>query len=348
MIQDYSTITKEYILSVQEFDPEKLFSNPDQVSLEYKILAKRFHPDVPRTGSTDVFQHINILKDKAEAKIKIGEWHIPGVLEIAGKDGRTYRIKYVKEYEFGLGRAYIANHFVAYLFDPSNDDLIKHATKVIQNFPFPHPRIKAEIEPRLTKIKHEVDTTKGKLLVLEKPADTIRLLDLLDYNKGTLDPRHVAWVLSELYSACCYLEKTNLTHNDLSLDTVFVNLALHTAHIIGGWWYSSTAGIRMQKKQSARTVAFAPSSVLKSKIADIKTDLELVKLTGRELLGDDTGSKLINSSLVPKPLLDWLRTASTGNAANDYKLWQDVLTNSFGPRKFINLDITFDEVYKNN
>jgi hypothetical protein len=345
MIKDLSSFTKEFILTIQEFDPERLFSNPDQVQTEYKILAKRFHPDVS-TGDLEVFQHINILRDKAEDKIKIGEWHTPGVLEIAGKDDKTYRIKYVKDYEFGLGRAYIANHFVAYLFDSSNDDLIKNATKVIRNFPYPHPRVKAEIEPRLTKIKHEVDTTKGKLLVLEKPVDTIRLLDLLDYSKGTLDPKHVAWVLSELYNVCCYLEKTNQTHNDLSLDTIYVNPALHTAHVVGGWWYSSTSNTRMQKKQSARTVAFAPSSVLKSKIADIKTDLELVKLTGRELLGDDTGSKLINSSLVPKPFLDWLRTASTGRAESDYKLWQDVLIKSFGSRRFTELEVRFNDVYK--
>jgi hypothetical protein len=347
----FDTITKEKILEISEYEPERLFSGPDNVAIEYKQLAKRFFPGQP-AGDEIVFQHINILRDAAKKKIKSGEWHIPGVLEITGKDDKVYRIKYLKDFDFGLGRAYIANNFVAYLFEPNNDDLIKNAIKIISNFPFPISPIKSErevrseFEPRLTKIKYNIDTTKGHLLVLDKPADSIRLLDLLEYAGGSLEPKHVAWILSELYNFCNYLEKTNLTHNDLSLDTIYVIPQMHSAHIIGGWWYSSTINVRMQKKQSGRTVAYAPRSVLTSKLSDIKTDLELVKLTGRELLGDESGSKLITSTTVPKALVDWIRVATTGKAITDYKLWQDVLTQSFGPRRFTELKVKSSDVYK--
>jgi serine/threonine protein kinase len=341
-----STITKDQILKIEEYEPERLFSDPNNISHEYKILAKKFHPDNLDTGDEDTFQHLYSLKEKANAKIKAGEWHIPGLLELSGIDSKIYRIRYLKEFDFGLGRAFIANGFVAYLFDPLFEDQANHAYKVIPNFPYPHPDVKKEMEFRLTKIKQRIITTKGTLLLLEKPTDTIRLLDLVEHHKGSIDPKHAAWILTRLYSICCYLEKVGLTHNDISLDTIFIQPANHTAHLIGGWWFSSKIGTKMQKKQSGRTVAFAPRSVITSKIADIKTDLELVRLTGRELLGDDTGSKLINSKTIPKPLVDWLRLASTGNAESDYKLWEACLIQSFGARRFVKLEVQSSDIYK--
>ena len=343
---DLNTITKDQILGIEEYEPEKLFSGPDKISLEYRELAKKFHPDNLVTGDEDTFQHLYALKEKASHKVTAGEWHIPGLLELSGKDGKTYRVRYLKEFNFGLGRAFIANSFVAYLFDPMFEDQANHAYKVIPNFPYPHPAVKQEMEFRLTKIKQRVVTTKGILLLLEKPNDTIRLVDLVDHFKGSIDPKHTAWILTRLYSICCYLEKVGLTHNDISLDTVFVQPANHTAHLIGGWWFSSKIGTKMQKKQSGRTVAFAPRSVVTSKIADIKTDLELVRLTGRELLGDDSGSKLINNTTIPKPLVNWLRLASTGSAESDYKLWEDCLIQSFGARRFVKLEVQSTDIYR--
>jgi hypothetical protein len=44
----------------------------------------------------------------------------------------------------------------------------------------------------------------GSVLVLEKPVGTIRLRDLIEHFGGRLDPRHVAWMMSELLNVAAY------------------------------------------------------------------------------------------------------------------------------------------------
>ena len=101
----------------------------------------------------------------------------------------------------------------------------------------------------------------------------------------------------------------------------------------------------MQRVQTARTVANAPHIVLDTKKANIKTDLTLIRLLGRELLGDESGHNLIKNGAHPV-LANWLRIATTGNARKDYQQWQKALTDAFGKRVFTALSVKPTDIYK--
>ena len=188
--------------------------------------------------------------------------------------------------------------------------------------------------------------------MFEKAEDLIRLRDVVDHFGGKLDPRHAAWITSRMSNFACWLRycngdgATGITHNDISMDTIFICPEHHTAMVIGGWWYSVPIGARMQRVQTGRTVSVLPRSVAASKMAESKTDLSLIRLLGREILGDATGMSFIKDSSIPAPFSTWVREAPIGRPVDDYKRWQEVVISSFGSRRFTKLDLTHSDVYK--
>ena len=99
---DLAHITFPQLLAIPTSEPERLFSGPNTVSVEYKAFAKILHPDMS-TGNTDAFQHLQALHVTALAKVKIGEWKTPGLLSLRGDDGQEKRIHFLKEFDSGVG-----------------------------------------------------------------------------------------------------------------------------------------------------------------------------------------------------------------------------------------------------
>lgn len=121
---DVTTLSKSQILAVSE--PEWLFETAEEMADRYKALAKLWHPDISHDSA--VLAHINVLHDAAKAKIKAGEWHTPGLLQITGTDGKIRKIKYIKEFDCGLGRAFIGRGLVTYVISDDYADLFRWAT----------------------------------------------------------------------------------------------------------------------------------------------------------------------------------------------------------------------------
>lgn len=342
---DLDTLTASRLLAIPPEQPERLFVRKDLIRTTYKLLAKRFHPDLP-TGSTAAFTHLHDLHESAIKKLARGEWLTPGLLELSGSDGVLRRVHYGKDHDLGIGHAYLGPKFATFAINDDYADLSEVASRRIAGFKFPSDSAKATMHHRLPKVRTRFASKDLITTVFHKPEDLARLRDLLDHVGAPLDSRHVAWIMSEMLNFVCYLEWSGLTHNDLSMDTVFVCPKMHTVQVIGGWWYSVPVGSRMARVQTARTVSNLPRSVLTSKVAEIRTDLTLLRLLGRELLGDPGGSRLLMDKNVPAAMANWLRTAPSATARQDYHDWQDVLTASFGPRRFVKLDVDPSVIYK--
>lgn len=96
----------------------------------------------------------------------------------------------------------------------------------------------------------------------------------------------------------------------------------------------------------ALTVQYAPLDVMTHRRGDHRTDLESIRALGRELLGDIAGSRLARDKAAPPPMIDWLRLPASTCALDDYQTWQRrVLPASFGERRFIELDLTRQDLY---
>lgn len=342
---DLDKITVPQLLAIPPDQPEHLFSSRDAIRGEYRALARRWHPDV-LGGDGTPFAHLHQLHEAGLAKIARGEWLTPGVLELTGADGILRRVRYVKDYTIHVGHAYLGHEYVTYVIKDDFADLAETGSKRISTLKFPNASVRDGMVERCPTFKATFRTNDKIALVLNKPNNLVRLRDLLEHLNGQLDPRHVAWITSELLNLACYLEWSGLTHNDLSPETVFICPKKHTIKLLGGWWYAVPVGARMARLQEVRTVANLPSKVASSKLASVRTDLSLVRLLGREMLGDPGGSRLSRDKTVPAALATWLRTAPSDTAREDYRGWQEVLTASFGARRFVELDVDPSVIYK--
>ena len=341
MALDLLSLTSAAILAIPETAPERLFSAPGRVEAEFRALVRRWHPDNFATSrlpdfSTAVLPHVNGLHAAARRRIADGTWRMPGSIALELKDGRTRRIDFVRQDEFELGQVFVGRDAVTYALDGGFADLMPAALRAIKGLRFADTAMRREIAPRLPMLREAADTVSGALLSIERPADAIRLGDLLAYYGGRLDARHVAWIVSEMLNLACYLDWAGLVHNDISPETVFVSPARHAIMLLGGWWYAAAEGAPMHAAP-ARTVACAPASVTLTKRATHRTDLELVRATARTLLGDAPASV---------PMRDWLRFAASGRALDDYRDWQAVLADSFGRRRFTPMTLTATDIYE--
>jgi len=325
------------ILAIPLTEPERLFSKPGTYKDEFRALAKQWHPDYG--GDPVVFDRIVKLHDAAAEKVSKGEWHTPGLLEVDTAT-KHYRIRYDKKHTTETGELYIARTIVAHAVKTDFADLAHAAEKIMNRFEYASDRMEREVSRYLPTVRASYEAANRRFIVMKKTEDLVLLRDLMEHVGGRVDPKHVAWIISSLLNLACYFEYADIVHNAIGTDTYFISPPLHGGTLLGGWWYACETGGRMTAVP-ARTSRLAPPDVMVNKRADPRTDLALIRATGRELLGDPVGTKLD----CPAPMSRWLRLASTGSARADYAQWQDVLKESFGPRRFTEMKIKAGDIY---
>jgi hypothetical protein len=322
--------------------PEQLFSgDAEKAKHEFYALAQRWHPDRnPDKLSASVFAHISALYDEAIRKLENNLWDGTGVLRAEGLHGRL-EIPYRRRCSFELGSLYLADERVVYVLDAKYRDLYDNAQRMLGSFVFASNRMQQEIQRYLPHDFKTFQLRDGRLgLEIPKAPEFVRLRDVVKHLGGRIEPRHVAWILSTLHNLVCYLEYAKITHNDISLDTYFISPAQHSGALLGGWWYAVRSGAEL-KQVPRRTYELLPWSVRTKKRAESRTDLDLVRAVGRELLG----SGLATDTTIPTLLVEWLRNVSTGDAVRDYDLWRKALKDAFGPRRFVKMEVTADNLY---
>ncbi len=330
--------------------PGAIFTGIDERTLsnEFRALAKRWHPDINRTPDAAlVMAQLKKLYDAGCEMLQRGTWEIPGVVRLADKKAnKEYRIHYLASRAFELGVMYISHSLVAYVLDPQHRDLFDNADGLLTiGFRYASPGMEGEVSRYLPRLMKAFETEDGRLcMVINKTPDLLLLQDVLAYYKGQIPDRHAAWIQSTLHNLVCYLEYAGLTHNDISPDTYFISPLHHCGALLGGWWYATETGNRI-RKLNARSYRLLPPDIKAGRIADHRLDFELVRATGREMLGDITGVKLEAMHVAPKAMVDWLRFVSTGSAIEDYERWGDVLRDSFGPRRYVEMELTADKLY---
>lgn len=343
-MKDVSKFSAAEILATSS--PESLFTGDVEIAeQEYRKLSQLWHPD--RNPTADgVFAQVNVLYHQALDKLKAGTWHTPGLFIIKDLSGKKFQVRYLKHHPFELGDLFIGQHLITYLIHKDAADLFQNAKRAIKSFKYANAKMESEMSRYLPQIHAENETEDYHVLVIKKTPDLILLRDLLAHQKGKVDPKHVAWIMSRLYNLACYLKHAGITHNSIGLDSFYVSPQHHSGALLGGWWYSTPANSKLIAVPT-RTMTYAPHGLTSKKVADFHIDSELIRATGRELLGDGGGSKLLTDPKIPNALLNWLRVAGTGDAFREYEDWYKVvLKDSFGEHRFVELKVNSSDVYK--
>ncbi len=331
----------EQILAIT--NPAALFPQ-DAVKAKEQLrrLRSRWHSD--RAGRDDVFTHITKLYELATGAADSGVWDDGRSVTFFATDGRQFILPYLVTRPMEIGRVYIGSKAVAYLVHRDYGDLASNLHTHLSSARFADSDMRKEVIRYLPTVKTLTPLREHVLVVLGKDPDCLCLRDILTYMGGNLPPRHAAWILGRLYNLITYFSWANIVHGDLSPDTLFISPQRHIGMLVGGWWYTSRAGQKF-KALPQRTITHMPASELASGVAGFKTDSNLVRATGRELLGDITGGKLLYGD-APMPMVNWLKMPGTGKALTEFEQFYQTLEKSFGARRFVELGITEKDIYE--
>jgi hypothetical protein len=346
---NHSTLTADEILAIPALEPERFFADPDADAIKkvVRALSMKWHTDRndhPRAG--DVFDRVQKLAEAATKKIGEGTWETPGLLRFVNRSGGQFELRYVSKLDVDVGTMYVGRTAVGFNIQMDNLDLLENAERRIDALTYANDAMRAEYARYFPDVARKVETPTGAMLILNKTPDVLLLQDVLAHYNGKLPPRHAAWVISRLLNIACYLERQGkVAHNAIGPDTVFISPKHHSVCLFGGWWFTTALGERLLAAPQ-RMVLSAPPDVLQKKVGDSRTDMEMIKALGRELLGDATGVRLAKDSAVPPALVDWLQLSTHQSAVATYREWQErVLIDAFGARKFVEMNISHDTLY---
>lgn len=326
-------MTKTDLLAITQ--PESLFPGSlDEAKAIYRKLSLAWHPDRP-SGSAEVFAHITTLYREAEDRIKQGRWAGPASLQLTAVSGEVLGYATRTSHTFPYGQALVCDEALVYLFDPGHEAIVERTvrTDYISYFKFASGEMAKEFVRYLPHLHRMVPLQDGRTLIhIGKTPDLIRLRDLVTH-LGPIDPRHTAWMVSRLLNLACYLTFTGIVHHDISQDTVYVSPEHHSVALLGGWWSAVARGTTVTTVPK-RTFSVMPFAAKTLRRASTLTDLELIRLTAREI-----------SQPMPNPMGAWLIDVAKSRPYDQIAEWKTVLEQTFGQRKFVPLPVTADAVY---
>jgi hypothetical protein len=312
-------------------EPEQLFPGDDDAAQTlYRELAKKWHPDV-KGGSVEVFARITELYRRRSEKLSAGTWSGSRTLILG-----TNTLNVLRGYTFPFGHASICDSSLWFVYNSDHTKWYEAALAVPPKFRYANDKMRSQFERSLPRVtRHGYLDDGRRFFGVEKTTEVVRLRDAVEY-LGGFDVKHTLWVISSLMNLACYLSYTGLAHQNISMDTVFISPEHHSVALLGGWEYSALRGASITVVPS-HTFAVMPFTAKITKKASSLTDLELIRLLGRTLGKYDKPAK---------PVMDFLTAVGNGSAIVQYRLWIKTLEAAYGPRRFTQLKLSAEDVYK--
>lgn len=336
-------MTKAEILRITK--PGDLFpGDAVKCKVRYKEYIKQYHPDV-KGGDALVFEHITELYNEALKLLRTGEWTKTNYIELKTKEGKTFQISYLYTSDFELGTYYVCKRHLIYVVSREKEKYYRNYIRRAENLKYGSEEMKRAMKRTMPDILKHGELANGNFYIVLNKTEDVYPLGLVLRALGSVDPRHVAWMISRLSSICCFLEYNGLVHNGITLDSCFVSPKYHSILLLGGWWYAIASGEKMVGT-TGEIYDLMPVTAKTSKTADAKTDLESVKLIGRQLFNEKSCRTLKTRKDIPEPIINFLIKGSLNDAIEEMEAWDQTLTDAYGKRRFVELNVTSQQIYK--
>ncbi|WP_414896652.1 hypothetical protein [Rhodovulum sp. YEN HP10] len=310
---------------------------PDEIRRTFRKLVALWHPDHnPDPRAAAVFRHLVALRDLALGRSGAGRTGQTGAGQeeiLTARDGRRFRTRVHYRHEGDAGTLLVGARAISHMIPGGNRDLARLEEDAVRGFRFADADMAAQMAwalPALLEVRALRDD--ATLLIYERPEGEVVLADLLDAF-GPLPPEHAAWLGSGLFNLAAWLSWAGLFHGGIGPDSVLVNPDTHSVRLVGGWAFSGRLGSRPAALPN-RTLDLMPALAVKGAVAEESLQLELIRRTILESLGDGVGAHLGRIG-VPAPLADFLRLPSAADGISDYRAWQEALVRAWGPRRFV-------------
>lgn len=338
-VRDYSA---NKILMIS--NPGDLFTGPTEFHSEYRDLVKFWHPDVSDDPSaSDVIKKLNELYKSAKDMASRGTWSKTGRVRIPAN--KPIDINYIFDYDFPFGHTYICRNSLIYHFYGKYLKFADRYEKAVKGLRYADSSMKDRMRYFVPEIYNTIDVSDGRLILINKNSRLIRLRDVLSSYNGKLPHRHMAWIVSSLLNIVCFINYNGITNNGIDLDSYYIDPTDHNGTLYGGWWFtveesSPLVGV------SREVFEVMPARAKAEKIGRIQTDLEAIKLIGRQLIDDKYGMNIKGRDKdIPECIIEFLNSLSHDTAYDEYSSWSRALDTGYGKREFVNMDIRAEDIY---
>lgn len=343
---DTQNLKANEILNFSLSSANKFFSGKteDSIKKQYKKLASIWHPDKhtkDSVNSEEVFKHIKVLYNEAIRKLNLGIFD--DMVKFHTLDGKSFELKFLKQETFELGISYISHTHLAYCYKKEFKDFYENYLNNIKHFSFANEKMEKEIKKTLPQLVINFETEEFFVIIIKKDKSLIQLKEVLNYYKGKIEPRHIAWIINSIYNIACYLNYNNLCHQNININNYYIDPLNHYGALLGGWSYSANTNKKLIGLPKSSIQICSPS-ILKDKKATHTLDLELIKQIAREILGDSSGI-FFNNKEIPSKLIQWTKHASKNNAIEEYKNFNLILNEIYGKRKYLKMELNEKAIY---
>lgn len=300
----------------------------------YQTLSKQLHPDNNSDSrAANAFATLGILYTSATEAIDNDCWIEPGYLEIK-TNNKTLQIHYLYEGQHPFGKYYVCQTKVIYIFDFSYKKYYNNYIEKNRHLKYPgNGKLGQAMRAITPKIYAEYDTNQEHIIVLDKIEDVYPLRAMIDnYWCGNIPERHLTWMISRLLGIETLLQFNHLVLNGLDIDSLFISPKDHALYLFGGWWFAIPEGEHMLGT-TPEILKLMPPRVKADKIAERATDMECIRAFGRKY-----------GANCPDPIKDFFNKGSTNEVQWDE--WDVAIHAAFGERRFIKLEVTDKDIYK--
>jgi hypothetical protein len=341
-----NTIDADDILNAGSADAVRILGKDAKaIRKAFHRLAAIWHPDVcsdPRSG--EVFTRLVELREMAEKRVPIRAGRRQRTApprEFETMDGHRIGMRPLSTARGATGEILVCEHSVTFLHDADWADFADREEQAISGFCFPSDRVRKDMERFLPKIVKRMDLKDGRsALSVARDNDDILLSDLIA--KGPLEPVHAAWVCSSLMNIASWLYWSDACHGAIEPRHILISPAGHSVKLVGGWGSATQLGERPEALPE-RTLSILPRLALSGEVTSPKDDLELIRRTVCEALGDPSGTRLHEIGM-PQSLINWLTFPPAEHAVADYAAWEKVRDTAW-ERRFVALEVSPADVY---
>lgn len=246
---------------------------------------------------------LNFLRASADARSNEADgtflWEYHKTEHFVAKNGSDISVNYLFYANDDGVDTFVAKDSVVMIFKRTDSLKINKMLSEINNVEYPSADLK-NLRQYFPTVKSKIELKDGgMLLAIAKPENVYPL-----YAFGNIGPKHAAWIVSRMENFCCVFEFSDMVHNGISTDSVYINPKTHEAYLYGGWWKAESKGGRVNV-----------------------TDLLAVRKVADKLLGPykNEAPELFRKFIAGRP---------AEVAYDDFAIWDEVIEKGFGGHNF--------------
>lgn len=323
-----------------------LFTGPKTFHDEYHRLCKAWHPDVCKIPLADeVLRKINRLYKCAQDDARSGGWRSSSSATIDLIRGKL-RLSYRDVADFEIGKRYVTEKKVVYVIPQDRRKYVDNMERALGKVDFPDSKSRDYFGKFVPRGVAYMESPNGTVISMDKPSDVYPMSRVLEAMEGNPDrDKHVVWMISRVLNLAMMFSVMGIVHNGICIEDCFVSPKDHTVFLFGGWWYATGVGEPMIGTP-ASIYGVMSSHTKATRRSSTVTDVESVKLLGRQLFGHPNVRELLADSSIPSSVSRFLASGSSDDVRREIDKWSSALDTAWGGRKFIDLELTADEVYR--